>query len=158
MNKFLKDLGKNPTTIVIIVAMILLISTWSKLMKYFADMFGPPPKPEEVGDVIPENELEECALSYSDNQFRLYVDTLKTAMGGSWDSTNHQAIKNVMLDMKNDCDVNELIKVFDTQEYDYWGTNAFLSLPQWFNEEMEAVDIEKYVNGPLSTNNVNYRF
>jgi hypothetical protein len=158
MNKFFKDISKNPTTIILIVAVILLISTWSKIIKYFSHFFGPPVKPDEVGDVIEEEELAECEVSYSDNQFRLYVDTLVTAMGGSWDMTNHEAIKGVMLKMNNDCDVNQLIKIFDTREYDYFGQNSFLTLPQWFNEEMETIDVWKYVNGPLIKNNVNYRF
>ncbi len=91
-------------------------------------------------------------LSYPLGQYVILADTLFTAMNSSmfdW-GTDETQVAGVMYRMKNDLDVNQLIKAF--------GKRDGYSLPEWISGDFSEEDKEMYINNILRKKGIKYRF
>lgn len=95
--------------------------------------------------------------TYYTSQYVLFADKLYNAMitSNPFDPTDEEAIYGVMRLMKNDVDINLLVKSFGTRRMEFslkgGGLAAFLQ------DDLDAKELAK-VNKILSDNNINYRF
>lgn len=95
--------------------------------------------------------------TYYNSQYVLFADKLYNAMitSNPFDPTDEEAIYGVMRLMKNDVDINLLVKSFGTRRMEFslkgGGLAAFLQ------DDLDAKELAK-VNKILSDNNINYRF
>jgi hypothetical protein len=91
-------------------------------------------------------------LSYPPGQYVLLADTLYTAMKSSafsW-GTDEEQVAGVMYKMKNDLDVNQLIKAF--------GRRDGYTLSEWIADDFSQEDKEFYINNILRKKKIKYRF
>lgn len=90
--------------------------------------------------------------SYTATQYGIFADGLYTAMVDSWYwwGTDEDGIKAIMRQMQNDADVLKLNQSF--------GTRDGYTLAQWFRSELEDEDLATYVNNPLASNGITFRF
>jgi hypothetical protein len=91
-------------------------------------------------------------LSYPLGQYVILADTLYTAMNSSafdW-GTDETQVAGVMYKMKNDLDVNQLIKAFDRRDG--------YTLPEWIAGDFSQEDKEFYINNILRKKGIKYRF
>jgi hypothetical protein len=90
--------------------------------------------------------------SYTGTQYGIFADALYVAMVDYWYywGTDEDAIKNIMRQMKNDADVLKLNQTF--------GTRDGYTLSQWLRSELEDEDLATYVNNPLASNGITFRF
>lgn len=91
-------------------------------------------------------------LSYPLGQYIILADTLYTAMNSSafdW-GTDETQVAGVMYKMKNDLDVNQLIKAFDRRDG--------YTLPEWIAGDFSQEDKEFYINNILRKKGIKYRF
>jgi hypothetical protein len=87
-------------------------------------------------------------LSYPLGQYEILADTLFTAMNG-W-ATDETQIAGVMYKMRNDLDVNQLIKAF--------GRREGFTLSEWIADDFSQEDKEFYINNILRKKGIKYRF
>lgn len=91
-------------------------------------------------------------LSYPLGQYVILADTLFTAMNSSvfdW-GTDETQVSGVMYLMKNDLDVNQLIKAFDRRDG--------YTLPEWIAGDFSEEDKDYYINNILRKKGIKYRF
>lgn len=91
-------------------------------------------------------------LSYPLGQYVILADTLYTAMNSStfdW-GTDETQVAGVMYRMKNDLDVNQLIKAF--------GRRDGYTLPEWISGDFSNEDKDFYINNILRKKGIKYRF
>jgi hypothetical protein len=98
--------------------------------------------------------------NYSDAQFAAFADNLEQAMTGV--GTDEEAIKKVINYLQNKADVLSLIKTFGIRDYTddkflMYNVKPF-NLNQWFGVELNASDLENFVNQPLKQKGINYSF
>jgi hypothetical protein len=96
--------------------------------------------------------------TYGATQYLNFADTLFTAMNGP--GTNEESIKRVMSSMKTYDDVLALITAYGKRKWsvwEFWDLNPKpLTLAEALESELDAKEIEKYVNEPL--NKTGYKF
>jgi acetate kinase len=88
--------------------------------------------------------------NYSDAQFAAFADNLE------------QAMTKVINYLQNKADVLSLIKTFGIRDYTddkflMYNVKPF-NLNQWFGVELNASDLENFVNQPLKQKGINYSF
>jgi hypothetical protein len=95
--------------------------------------------------------------TYYASQYVVFADKLYNAMitSNPFDGTDEDAIYSVMRLMKNDVDINMLVKSFDTRRMEFslkgGGLAAFLQ------DDLDKKEMA-IVNKILSDNNINYKF
>lgn len=95
--------------------------------------------------------------TYYTSQYVLFADKLYNAMitSNPFDPTDEESIYGVMRLMKNDVDINLLVKAFGTRRMEFslkgGGLAAFLQ------DDLDKKEMA-IVNKILSDNNINYRF
>jgi len=95
--------------------------------------------------------------TYYASQYVLFADKLYNAMitSNPFNGTDEEAIYSVMRLMKNDVDINMLVKSFGTRRMEFslkgGGLAAFLE------DDLDKKELAT-VNKILSDNNINYRF
>lgn len=96
---------------------------------------------------------------YSPSQFSTWADTLQQAMQGY--GTDEDSIAAVFKYMQNKADVLQLIKTFGVRDYSddniFFGSKAE-NLNQWLAEELNAADMQTYINTPLQQAGIDYQF
>ena len=104
-----------------------------------------------------KNQLEKnLKLSYPITQYKIFADNIFDAFVGPL--TNEERVRGVMSQMKNNLDVLKLIEVYGVRDGGaYWWTPK-MSLIEQIPYDMEAPEIETYVNKPLRANRVTYQF
>lgn len=158
-DKLVKWLGGNVVIIALVVLLIVFGTQFFKYIKQFLENFSYDSSVDNIeapDDIVEDSCLEE--RTHTTGEFQNYCAKLKSAMGGSWDMTSHDSITSVMEDMKNDCDVSELIRIFGNPPYNEFWYNPTIPLTSWFQKEMSQAKIDEVVNAPLIANGVNFRF
>jgi hypothetical protein len=94
-------------------------------------------------------------LTYPLGQYVLFADTIYTALNSDWYDpstwgTAETTTAGVMYKMKNDLDVNQLVKTF--------GKRDGYTLTQWINGDFSQEDKETYINNILRKKGIKYRF
>lgn len=97
---------------------------------------------------------------YSAAQFSTFSDQLEQAMSGL--GTDEESIKSTMAYMQNRADVLQLIKSFGIRDYTddkilIYNIKPF-NLNQWLSAELDAADMETYVNAILKQHSIDYIF
>jgi len=90
--------------------------------------------------------------TFLDSQYLIFADTLLTAMDSSlfdW-GTDEETVKNVFQRLNTDADVNKLISAF--------GRKDGYTLPEWIAGDFSNEDKNFYINTPLASKGIKYRF
>lgn len=106
----------------------------------------------QTGTELNALQTQQIKPSYTTTQYGIFADGLYAAMVDYWYywGTDEDAIKAIMRQMLNDADVLKLNQTF--------GTRDGYTLAQWFRSELETEDLATYVNNPLASNGVTFRF
>ena len=108
-------------------------------------------------DDIKELNKKGVKPTYYASQYVQFADTLYNAMitSNPFQGTDEEAIYSVMRSMKNDVDINMLVKAFGTRRMEFslkgGGLAAFLQ------DDLDTKEMAT-VNKILSNNKINYRF
>lgn len=104
-----------------------------------------------------KNTLEKNqTLTYPITQYKIFADNLFDAFVGI--GTNNDRVRGVMSQMKNNLDVLKLIEVYGTRDGGTYWWSPKMTLIEQIPYDMDATDIETYVNKPLRANGVTYQF
>jgi hypothetical protein len=104
----------------------------------------------QAGGELGQLENQNINPSFTNTQYKIFADTLQTAMGSWYDGTDEDAIKRVMDQMNNNADVLKLNIAF--------GTREGYSLAGWFRYEMSDSYVDYYVNAPLRNKGITFQF
>ena len=96
------------------------------------------------------------SLTYPISQYQIFATSLYDAFVGG--GTDNDRVKSVMSQIRNDLDVLKLIEVYDTRDggTSWWSPD--MTLIEQIPYDMTDSEIETYVNGPLRSNGVTYKF
>lgn len=144
MYKQVAQFYKNQTKTAVVITVVLGFAAYRVVNKILNKEVIPERPP------IPPIPPAERKYSYTAEQYPEFADALEEAFDGAF--TDNDRVKSIMEKMKTKGDVVALISAYGKRTI----TNPFgfdtdaMTLARTITYEMDASDIEKYVNVPLS--------